>query len=1124
MKKLFSILGECERRLALAATGTRGGVDDSSARLLGGWAPWKLLALGVLLAGVIMVWPHSVPAQAVCTDVDNPTGTPPTVTISTSPNAQVKCTGLTGGLTLTTVKDSTITSPGIGIWVSQDGTGAVAITHAGTISALTRGILVDGDTVAAERHITIRLVAGSQITTRSVSSTSAHGVYAHIENNAATGDIKITHDGTITARRVGILATNKGTGSVDVTTGKGSLITTKGISAGINASVREGSVKGTVTVTHKGTITSTDEGINVSNRVATGTGGVTVTTAEGGAITAVESGIYARHYGTGAIVVETAKGSKITSTSAASGMAGVYAWISNTASKSNIKITHNGMITAARLGVYGVNQGTGNVDVTTGKDSSIKVTGASAAINASVQTGSGGGTVTVTHHGTITSSNDGIYASNRLTTGAGEVKVITAKGSTITAKTRGIRTRHYGTGAIEVTHEGMITATAEGIYLYRGTDDSGTGDITATTAKDSKITSEGNDGIYAAILKNTGTGNIEITHNGMITAARIGVFVVNQGTGNIKVETKKGSTITAEGTSAGINASVRGGGSGAVEVTHHGMIESAGQGIYTNIYGQEDFATATSRDVAKTNTITLKTTVGSTIKAEKEGILLWHNGGGSQAGQGTFTLTLRGRVMGGNTGADDIKYAGVHVRAISGAAKGNGGTIVIGSRGHVSAQSGLAIKVDDKAGDVKIILEKDEHGLVGHVGEIHSADATATGELTFETHTGEYTVGSSSGVELKKDGTGEVLKMRGDSKGVYDVVNQVVLKPLTGDTKGYEFATKAGTSAQRLYQDRARLYEVLPSMLAGLVELSPYSVRMAVPRLTGGEAAVVESTRGERVAAPHSDMGVWVRLAASEGDRRADTATTTGGFRAQSLSWDVKQTAFEAGLDLPTDDDLVLGVSAHYRQSKATVTMGGTMKAKGVGLGVSATWTDDRGLYVDGQLAYTRFSDIEVRSNSNGLITSGSGTGLAVGVEVGQPMSWANMTVTPRGGLSWSSVDMDAFAEPAALPGAGTVAPDDGQSVQARVGVLAELGPADADTRLYASLDVEHEFSPELDVMAAGTRLTAKVKPTWVRLGVGGAMPLGGTDATMLAGDAFYATAGSGNADFGGGVALNIRF
>ncbi len=92
------------------------------------------------------------------------------------------------------------------------------------------------------------------------------------------------------------------------------------------------------------------------------------------------------------------------------------------------------------------------------------------------------------------------------------------------------------------------------------------------------------------------------------------------------------------------------------------------------------------------------------------------------------------------------------------------------------------------------------------------------------------------------------------------------------------------------------------------------------------------------------------------------------------------------------------------------------------------------------------------------------------------------------------------------------------------MGVLAELGPADADTRLYASLDVEHEFSPELDMMAAGIKLTAKVKPTWVRLGVGGAMPLGGTDATMLAGDAFYATAGSGNADFGGGVALNIRF
>ena len=241
----------------------------------------------------------------------------------------------------------------------------------------------------------------------------------------------------------------------------------------------------------------------------------------------------------------------------------------------------------------------------------------------------------------------------------------------------------------------------------------------------------------------------------------------------------------------------------------------------------------------------------------------------------------------------------------------------------------------------------------------------------------------------------------------------------------------------------------------------------------------------------------------------------------------MKQTDFEAGLEVPTDEHLVLGVSAHYRQSEATVKRGGTMEASGTGVGVSLTWTDDSGLYVDGQLSYTRFFDITMVSANSavGAITStGGGNGLALGVEVGQPMSIGGLTVIPRGGLSWSSVDMDAFDEPTRIDGAGRVAPDKEQSVQGRVGVLAELGSGEADRRLYASLDLEHEFSSKHAVMVAGTRLATEVKPTWVRLGVGGAMSLGNGDTTLLTGDAFYATAGSDNTDFGGGLSVTFRF
>ena len=317
-------------------------------------------------------------------------------------------------------------------------------------------------------------------------------------------------------------------------------------------------------------------------------------------------------------------------------------------------------------------------------------------------------------------------------------------------------------------------------------------------------------------------------------------------------------------------------------------------------------------------------------------------------------------------------------------------------------------------------------------------------------------------------------------------------------------------------------------MLLGLVDLTPYSTRMALPRRsTGDEEIMVESSKGEHVATPGSRTGVWARLAVRDGERMADTSTTATDFWRQSLAWDVKQTDFEAGLEVPTDERLVLGMSAHHRKSEATVKRGGTMEASGTGVGVSLTWTNDSGLYVDGQLSYTRFFDITMVSANSavGSITStGGGSGLALGVEVGQPMTMGGLTVIPRGGLSWSSVDMDAFDEPTTIDGAGRVAPDKEQSVQGRVGVLAELGPKDADGRLYASLDLEHEFSSKHAVMVAGTRLATEVKPTWVRLGVGGAMSLGSGDTTQLTGDAFYATAGSDNTDFGGGLSVTFRF
>ncbi len=753
----------------------------------------------------------------------------------------------------------------------------------------------------------------------------------------------------------------------------------------------------------------------------------------------------------------------------------------------NIEITHGGEIYAARgihvdmqdPGVEGSIKG--DIVIKTGAGSKIKTDSNTSAsgrgiypygIWAHLSGEARQGVIKITHGGMINAAGEGINAS-----GKRGVTITLEKGSSITAKEAGILTAS-DSGEVTVTHGGrMIDAAGNGIEA------DGQQGVTITLEKDSSITAKA-----IGIQANSDSGEVTVTHGGkMIDAVGNGIHAVS--TRTVTVELKAGSRITAK--KLGINA----------------------LGLTTGI-------------------VMIKMEEDSSIVSDTHGIRVNHTGTKKRK----FHVAVHGTVTGGDTCTDTQtgrdKCAGVYVRRSTQTGdKVGGGTIVIGPWAHVKATSGVAIEVDGKAGDVAVILEQDEAGVVGHVkGQIfHPKGADRTprdkaveGEVTIKTRSA-----SGTETELKADdATKGIVYRRGDRRGVYEQVFKAQLTELE-DKEGYRFVDDT-TMDLRLYSHRARLYEVLPSVLLGLVELTPYSTRMAVPRRsTGDEEVMVESSKGEHLAVPGSHTGVWVRLAVRDGERMADTSTTATDFWRQSLAWDVKQTDFEAGLEVPTDDRLVLGVSAHYRQSEATVKRGGTMEASGTGVGVSLTWTDDSGLYVDGQLSYTRFFDITMVSANSavGAITStGGGNGLAVGVEVGQPMSMGGMTVIPRGGLSWSSVDMDAFDEPTRIDGAGRVAPDKEQSVQGRVGVLAELGSGEADRRLYASLDLEHEFSSRHAVMVAGTRLATEVKPTWVRLGVGGAMSLGGHDTTLLTGDAFYATAGSDNTDFGGGLSVTFRF
>ena len=121
---------------------------------------------------------------------------------------------------------------------------------------------------------------------------------------------------------------------------------------------------------------------------------------------------------------------------------------------------------------------------------------------------------------------------------------------------------------------------------------------------------------------------------------------------------------------------------------------------------------------------------------------------------------------------------------------------------------------------------------------------------------------------------------------------------------------------------------------------------------------------------------------------------------------------------------------------------------------------------------------------------------------------------------------MDSFDDLAG-DGSGKVKLGKARSFKGRIGLLAATGSAaqeDGAGRLHASLDPEHEFSPSREVEASGAELSSTMKTASVRLGVGGSLPLGAEGSTILETEAFYATAGSGNTDYGADLSLGYHF
>ena len=481
-------------------------------------------------------------------------------------------------------------------------------------------------------------------------------------------------------------------------------------------------------------------------------------------------------------------------------------------------------------------------------------------------------------------------------------------------------------------------------------------------------------------------------------------------------------------------------------------------------------------------------------------------------------VTIAGTVTGGTDAA-------VHLVG--------GGAVIVMKGGRVHAgSSGVAIKVNDP-GPALMYIDGEVKGGAGGAAAVH---LTGGGSVIIGLNGKVEANGAARAIRGGGDEatkvaltlvTDDVIMYREDADEAYDArvegsladVDEVRFRrDRDGVPTGYSSRTlpvdangmldpselpSSMFSCEEAGDRRCRLYEALPSMLLAMNGLPSYAERTSAVRDGNGGWARVETARGEWQA------------------KKAETETMGGG----KLAYDHRRSVGRAGVDFLAGESARVGVSVHALRGKAEMGGVGEVELDGMGGGLSATWLVG-GLYVDAQAAVTLY-DVDVESSTHGKMPKKDvyGAGYGLGVDVGRRMSVGGMFVTPRAGVGWSKVELDDFTDMERFGGPrARVSVEDGVSVKGRLGVMLEMevGSGGTSGQVFGSLDVEGEFSDETEVRVGGEMLKTEVRPTAVRLGLGGEFAV--DDGVVVRATGGFRTSGSGTSGYGGGLELRVRF
>ena len=510
--------------------------------------------------------------------------------------------------------------------IYQPGSGALTITTNGTISS-DHGDGIEVNSSSAS----VTIVANGAIGTSS-NSVGRDGIEAE---HYGSGTMMITTN-DIFAARYGIKAYGASDSGIITINARGN-INSGSNRHGITA-YQKGSGDLTIITTADKTITAGADGIAASTYEQSS---ANITINAHGNIMAQTEGIDVDHSGAGAVAITT--GGTITSAAEE----GIYVSTASDTADS-VDITANGNIMSEKGGIEVDHEGTGAVTITThGTITSSSYQGISVTTEAATA-----GAVDITITENIQSEEEGIYISQG---GAGAVTVATT-GAITTNNDDGIsiRTSVQTTGTVDITTNGKITADDEGIDVSH----LGSGKVTIMV---NGTISAYLDGIEVTSSQGA-TGAVEIVAREKITASYHGVYVFQSGTGSTNV-----TTAAVASTSAGydgVRVESETTASGDMEILTTGTITAEGGGIYVDQNGDGLISIAANGDItvgthgiyvdqdgagavaivagaitseneqgifvntASQTTGNVNITANGDIMSEKEGIYLQHNGSG----------------------------------------------------------------------------------------------------------------------------------------------------------------------------------------------------------------------------------------------------------------------------------------------------------------------------------------------------------------------------------------------------------------------------------------------------------------------------------------------------------------